>query len=683
MPSFRFFFSVSLFSLILCSVVFGVHATAVTTSTDHSLPLSLGKIQVEGTHDGATLVDSKLGSVDVLSDDLLQGQHVDYTWEVFMRAHGVQVTQFKMGTESGRISFRGFNGEGRINAIKLLIDGIPSNDNAGGMPYLDAISPLEMSAIEIVRGTNDPRYGLNAIAGHVDVITRSGGNDGLLSVTTGDFGTRKIQWVKGIERAAWSQNYVVSWLDSDGYRDHARAIKRAVSGKWGYADPRDAWRAGLSVRYFHNDAQEPGYLTYDAAVADPRSSPAYSGQDHSQRQTVQTALHLDGRMSEAFHWTAKSYINRYTNDRVVKFTAASARQERYTDETHRGVLTNAIWRPSVDWAYEFSIEGGVDAQWQSNVSRRYRMLDGQRGTVLRDWDFDLDTYGAYLQSMIRVNDSLKLVSAYRVDRIDGRFIDIASGLRYPVYRYGTIQQPKFSVSYDVSQDVTVYANWGRTFQIGSGNGAYRTQADDLAPSMNDGWETGLTFKPWSWANARLVYWQQRASGEVATLFGTNGAIAINEVGNLGKTLRNGWDAQLNLQPDEQWRVWLGYSRQEAEIAIPDPSVPATRGKQIENVPRWLTNVGAEWQVLPKLKLSAWGNGQGNYYVERTNTLGRYGRYFLSNLSATWLLSNKSELTLQLNNVTNRFYVYAWYDSGLSGYSPGDGRALYLTWNLTF
>lgn len=132
MPSFRCFFSVSLFSLILCSVVFGVHATAVTTSTDHSLPLSLGKIQVDGTHDGATLVDSKLGSVDVLSDDLLQGQHVDYTWEVFMRAPGVQVTQFKMGTESGRISFRGFNGEGRINAIKLLIDGIPSNDNAGG-----------------------------------------------------------------------------------------------------------------------------------------------------------------------------------------------------------------------------------------------------------------------------------------------------------------------------------------------------------------------------------------------------------------------------------------------------------------------------------------------------------------------------------------------------------------------
>ncbi|MRU22582.1 TonB-dependent receptor, partial [Xylella fastidiosa subsp. multiplex] len=76
------------------------------------------------------------------------------------------------------------------------------------------------------------------------------------------------------------------------------------------------------------------------------------------------------------------------------------------------------------------------------------------------------------------------------------------------------------------------------------------------------------------------------------------------------------------QPDEQWRVWLGYSRRKAEIAIPDPSAPANRGKQIEDVPRWLTNVGAEWQVFPMLKFSAWGNGQGNDYVERTNTLGR-------------------------------------------------------------
>ncbi|HHW4680166.1 MAG TPA: TonB-dependent receptor [Xylella taiwanensis] len=682
MLSFPCFPAVSLFGLVLYSVVSGVHAAAVT-SIDDSLPtLTLGKVQVYGTNDSALPIGSVLSSVDILGQDLLQDQHVDYTWELFMRAPGVQVTQFKMGTDAGRVSFRGFNGEGRVNAIKLLIDGIPSNDNAGGMPYLDALSPLGITAIQIVRGTNDPRYGLNAIAGYVDVITRSGGNDGLLSVTTGSFGTRDVQLVKGIERGVWSQNYVASWRDSDGYRDHAHAIKRSFSGKWGYADPSDVWRAGLSMRYFHNDAQESGYLTYSDAVAYPRSSPAYSDQDHSQRQTIQTALHLDGSVSEAWHWSAKAYVNRYTNDRVVKFTAASVRQERYTDETHRGMLTHAIWQPRVDWAQEFSLEGGLEAQWQSNVSRRYRIFDGQRSTVLRDWDFNLDTYGAYLQAVIRVNESLKLVPAYRIDRVFGWFRDIAASVRYPVYGYGTIQQPKFSVSYDVSHDVTAYANWGRTFQIGSGNGAYRIQADNLAPSINNGWETGFTFKPWSWADARLAYWQQRASGEVASILGVNGTVATNEVGNVGKTLRKGWDAQLNLQPGEQWRVWLAYSRQKAEIATPDPSAPATRGKEIENVPRWLSSVGVEWQVLPKLKLSAWGNGQGDYYVERSNTLGRYGGYLLGNLSAAWELPNRSELALQLKNITNRFYVYAWYDSGFSGYSPGDGRALYLSWTVS-
>ncbi|HHW4677952.1 MAG TPA: TonB-dependent receptor [Xylella sp.] len=656
----------------------------MVTSAENSLsPLTLGEVQVRGTNNGTLPGSHVLSSVDILSGDVLHGQRVDYAWELFMRAPGVQVTQFRMGTEAGRFSFRGFNGEGRINAVKLLIDGIPSNDNLGGIPYLDALSPLGISAIQIVRGTNDPRYGLNAIAGYVDVITHRGGNDSLLSVTTGDFGTREVQLAKGIERGAWRQNYVASWSDSDGYRDHARAIKRSFSGQWGYVNPSDAWDAGLSMRYFHNNAQEAGYLSYSDAVAYPRSSPPYAGEDHSQRQTMQTALHLDADVSEAWHWSTKAYINRYTNDRVVQFTATSTRQERYTDETHRGMLTNAIWRPRVDWAQEFSLEGGLEGQWQSNVSRRYRISDCQRSTVLRDWDFNLDTYSAYLQAEIRVNEPLKLVPAYRIDRVYGWFGDILGRVRYPVYGYGTIQQPKFSVSYDLSHDVTAYANWGRTFQIGSGNGAYRIQTDNLAPSINDGWETGFTFKPWSWANARLAYWQQRASGEVATILGVNGTVATHEVGNVGKTLRKGWDAQLDLHLSEPCRLWLAYSRQKAEIVTPDPSAPATRGKEVENVPRWLASVGVEWHVLPKLKLSAWGNGQGDYYVERSNTLGRYGGYVLGNLSATWELRNKSELALQLKNIANRFYVYAWYDSGFSGYSPGDGRALYLTWTLTF
>ena len=135
----------------------------------------------------------------------------------------MQLTHFRQGTEAGRISFRGFNGEGRINAVKMLIDGIPANDARGGMPFIDAVYPLEIEAIEVVRGTNDARYGLHNIAGNANIITRTGGNYGDASLTFGSFATRELQVAKGIETGAWSQNYFAAWRDSDGYRDHSRA----------------------------------------------------------------------------------------------------------------------------------------------------------------------------------------------------------------------------------------------------------------------------------------------------------------------------------------------------------------------------------------------------------------------------------------------------------------------------
>jgi iron complex outermembrane receptor protein len=91
----------------------------------------------------------------------------------------------------------------------------------------------------------------------------------------------------------------------------------------------------------------------------------------------------------------------------------------------------------------------------------------------------------------------------------------------------------------------------------------------------------------------------------------------------------------------------------------------------------------DYQASTQLKLSASANAQGNYYLERTNTLGRTSGYALLHLGATWRLSPTLDVGVQLKNVTNRKYVYAWYDSGSSGYSPGDGRSAYASLNWKF
>jgi iron complex outermembrane receptor protein len=627
-------------------------ASAVDDST-----LTLGTVKVQGKASGPLAARSVFSSVDIVGASLLEDQHVDYSWELLVRAPGVQVTQFKQGTDAGRFSFRAFNGEGRINSVKLLIDGIPSNDNAGGMPFLDAVFPLDIEAIEIVRGTNDPRFGLNNIAGNAHVLTRQGGNEGRASLTFGSFGTKELQLSKGLEAGNWSQNYSLAWRDSDGYRDHADATKLALSGKWFYTSDDRRWQAGLNARYFHNEALEAGYLSREQAISAPRSSPAYAADDRGERETAQLSAHLDARLGDDLFWSAKAYVNRYENQRWVRFSAAGVQQERDSDESQRGLIGTLTWRPKVTWAHEFSLEGGIDAQWQSNLNRRYRTVQRVQTSQFRDWDFDLDTRGAYLQAVIRPFEALMIIPALRVDHIGGDFSDKLTGKASPTHDYGLIRQPKLSVVYSLNPQASVYGNWGRTFQIGTGIDAYRTQTRNLKPSINDGWETGLKFSPAPWLDGRVAYWEQRASGEVARVLGVDGLPDPGGLGNLGRTKRQGYDIQLNTRPTAQTSAWVAYSHQLARITTPDPSAPTTLGREIENVPNYLVSAGLDHQASAQLKLSAWANAQGDYFLERSNTQPRTGKYAVLNLSASYRVSPSLSLSVQLKNLTDRHYVY--------------------------
>ena len=86
-------------------------------------------------------------SVDTLGPDVAQNANVNYAWELIGRLPGVLVTNFNQGATSGKFAFRGFNGEGEINAVKLLIDGVPSNVASGNMFYIDQVFPLDIAGV--------------------------------------------------------------------------------------------------------------------------------------------------------------------------------------------------------------------------------------------------------------------------------------------------------------------------------------------------------------------------------------------------------------------------------------------------------------------------------------------------------------------------------------------------------
>ena len=665
-------------------------AQATQAAADGDASLTLGEINVSGSAGaegagaggGALTARQVFTSVDILGASLFRDERVDQGWELFSKAPGVQLTHFRQGTEAGRISFRGFNGEGRINAVKMLIDGIPANDARGGMPFIDAVYPLEIEAIEVVRGTNDARYGLHNIAGNANIITRTGGNYGDASLTFGSFATKELQVAKGIETGAWSQNYFAAWRDSDGYRDHSRARKYALSGKWFYTPAGGVWRAGVSARIYNNDAEASGYLSREQARRTPRLSPAFAANDDNERDVSQLALHLDGQAAPELAWAARAWLNRYEDRRFVRYSATGLQQERYHNEKHHGAAATLTWSPQVSWAHQFTLEGGLDWHREDNQSHRWRTVQQVRTTQFRNWDFDLNNTGGYVQAVWRPVPALKIVPALRLDKISGRFRDASAGSSAPMHDWGLIRQPKISLAYTLGERATAYANWGRSFQIGSERDGYRTSRNNLKPSINDGWEVGLKLTH-GVLQGRLAYWEQRASGEVARVLGVYGGASSTEPDNVGATLRRGFDVQIHLKPRADLNAWLSYSRQKATITTPDPAAPETRGRQIENVPRYLVSAGLDWQATPQFKLGLSASAEGDYFLDRTNTHGKAGKFALLNLSAQYRFTPALDVVLQVKNLTNRNYYYGWYDSGASGFAPGDGRAFYATLNYHF
>ncbi|MGY4494012.1 TonB-dependent receptor [Pseudomonas sp. TE3610] len=667
--------------LFITGALSAAHAFAGTAQDS---ALTLGTVTVNSAQSGPLSTTSVLSSVDILGGDVIEKMPVTYSWELFSRVPGVELTEFNQGTTSGKISFRGFNGEGEVNAVKLLIDGIPSNSNDGNMPFMDMVFPLDIDNIEVVRGTSDPRYGLNNIAGNVNINTRIGGDYTKARVRYGSYGTRETQLAKGIETANWTQNYFLAYQKSDGYRDHADQDRVSVAGKWFYTPDDEAYRIGLILRHYEGQADEPGYLTGSNAHSHPTMTNPYNDTDQGTRRMNSASLHLDTDVAPNVSLSAKAYLNTFDDRRWTRYWSTSTQQERDAYETQYGAITSLTWRPQVDWLHALALESGLDTQRQQNVSERYSTVERVRTAQTRDQHFDFNTVGGYVQAVIEPTDTLKIIPAYRVDKLSGDYTDELTGLSYNMNDYGLIKQPKLSVVYSPWTVASLYANWGRTFQVGTGSSSYKVppQTDDLAPSINDGWETGVKFTPTRWLDGRLAYWQQTASGEVSRRL--NDPTGASD--NVGRTRRWGYDLQLNLHPGERTEAWLAYSWQYSKILKAGATYPDSAGNEIDHVPHHVYNAGASYQLTPSVQVSGWMNGQSDYYLEKNNTQGRYGAYVLFNLGATWKITEHLSVDVQLKNLANRYYEYVWYDpdgAQAALHSPGDGRALYTGLSLDF
>ncbi len=627
----------------------------------------LGKYEVTASAVGAKAADL-LTSVTLVGADQLHSESVDYSLEVLNKVPGLTLTDFNQGVITADISIRGFNAEGSMPHLRLLVDGIPHNLNSG-YNDLGPIFPLEMRSIEVVKGTIDPRFGFNAIAGAVQVNTYQETTGGQVKVMAGDYATLEAQALAGFRSGGFSQTYFAGYRTNDGYRDHAQITKHSLAGKWFYSGAGDRWRVGLSARVHEFAADAPGYLTRADAAANPRASAAYASGDGGDQNNEQFSLHADGQITDELHASLKLYHHDVLRHRYVRFSAAAAQQERIEDEAHAGGILTAFWKPA-DLGFPLQLEAGVERHEQDALNQRYRTVDRVRQANTRNHHYDLGNTGGYVSFDARPAAWLRLQGGLRADRFDGEMLNLASNTRTPIIPYGTIWQPKLGASAQVHSTTQLYASYGRAFQIGSGAGAYASKPVDY--SRNDGYEAGIRYAPRSDLSLRAAFWRQTATDEVRLKADNSG-----DSENVGETLRQGVDLELSWKAHALAEIWAAWSVQSAELVEPGLTQPQLKGKQLDHVPDQSVKIGVDSRITTAFSTSVWLYGQDAYYLTNNNATGRFGGYITVNadLRYRW---KKATFGVHVKNIFDEYYEYVWHDGAQTLHSPADGRTILAT-----
>jgi len=191
-------------------------------------------------------------SLSVIDSDEIELSGYDNAAELLRHVPGVHLEQ--PGSRGGRSSvyLRGLD----PNHTVILVDGIRMNDpnnNLGGSFDLSTLDTDNVERIEVVRGPLSAVHGSDALAGAINVITRTGrgGDEVILDGSGGRFGYgRGLAVVRG-KRGPFDGSISGSFVDDGKAESDGEYRAGSLNSSFGMELPRDG-----ELRATRSDAED-------------------------------------------------------------------------------------------------------------------------------------------------------------------------------------------------------------------------------------------------------------------------------------------------------------------------------------------------------------------------------------------------------------------------------------------
>lgn len=638
-------------SAILLTLAVGIapsHLQATSPDDDSGDDDSETVIVVTATRSPYSL-DQVPATVRVITAEDIQASAATNVTDL-LRSHGALQVFDSMGNgRDASLSLRGF-GSG-ANAL-VLVDGRKLNNMDLGGPDLSAIPLADVERIEILEGGAGVLYGDQAVGGVINIITRTGGKGGRVTVGRGSYDNELYRASYG-DRFANGLDYRVAGdvERGNGYRRDSNLDYDNAAADIGYS--YSAGRVFAEFQNTDNERRLTGALLAPQ-VHDDRRQPGASFNDYA----------ADTRV-------ARVGIDHHFSDWLVLLASYSDRDE--------DVVVNAT-------------SGFGDSVTLQN--RRVKLFD-PRLIVTRDalrltlgadiervdYDIALDFgfgFSGSAQEHRKHSEYVQAIYAL-TDRLD-----VQAGVRHAKLK--TAVDP-FDIGYD--QSVTVqqvgaswrpgpwrfYLNRDETFRfpLADENVDFFGAVNLLEVQRGVAWELGGE-RAWGDVALHLALFHHDNRNEIGFdpalgFFGANT--------NFDDTRRRGGTVDLAWQLAANWDVRAFYTYQHARFVDgphADNRVPA--------VSRQLAKLSSGYQLGNGIKLFGELVYTGAQELDLANSSGGLGGYTVGNLAATyrwqhWLLQAR------LNNVANKHYSELVSFFFTQGFFPSPERNIMLTLSYDF
>lgn len=721
----KFVFSASIFAistaLLLPAAAIAQDTAEAAQAVDAPSASDASEIIVTATKREQSLQDVP-AAVSVVSGDLLKEFNANTLRDFARLDSALQLTTNGVGDNN--IIVRGIRSTGAATVALYFDEAVITGYNRenpvnGRAPDLGA---YDIQRIEVLKGPQGTLFGAGSMAGAVRIITRKPNFDGLSGNITGGLsdgsGTNALYELNGYINLPISEDKVaarlVAWYSrGGGYIDNITSGKsnindaeiRGVRGSILFTPTEDfqititglhqkidvdgAQRFKLTDGEYKNSTRtrEPHYeyanlasvvLDYDLGIGNIIGTTSYffrhvrefvdttptaagigipgnyDGFRHQDRMVWSNELRFSSKfegpvqlVAGAFYEKDRNFYETDTINTPLNSLPACASKQECDQSGLGGLIISArdVYNPISQWAVFGQADWKITPELTATVGARY--------------------YHASLQNLERTLQRLRRNPA-----------DLTTVQTIPTIAVNSDDKQSkpsfnFSLAYEPSRDVTVYARAASGFRIGGLNNA--STAAQFGVTIPEGFDSDSLWNYELGVKGRafdgvlrydLAGYHIRWNGMQVTAFSPTGAFTY--IVNAGKSVINGFEAQGSIDLRQGLTATLGASYTDSHLTEDQPVASANAanrgfdGDRTPFVPRWSVVGQIRYETPFDDRWTGYASASGNYrsnartnFRPGTSNFYTLPHYFLADLVFGAKTSDGLDVSLQVTNVTNK------------------------------